>query len=137
MSSTPIHEHGRMQNEPLTISIESYLDVIHELSHIHEDVRSVDVAQKLGVSRVSVNKALHVLKEAGLVEQQPYQSIRITPLGIEHAHRVTRRHEVLRTFFEQSLGMSPAEAESDACRIEHVISDEAIKRLDEFVKTLS
>lgn len=136
MSNHQSKEHDRIPDGTLTTSIEAYLDVIHELSHLEKEVRSVDVAEKLGVSRVSVNKALQVLKQAGLVDQQPYQSIRLTEKGIEHAHRVTWRHQVLRRFFEGPLRMTPVDADSDACRIEHVISDQAIERLEEFLKTI-
>lgn len=129
-------EHDRIPDGVLTSSIEAYLDTIHELSHQEKEVRSVDVADKLGVSRVSVNKALQVLKQAGLVEQQPYQCIHLTRKGINHAHRVTRRHDVVRAFFEDALGMDPVAADADACRIEHVISDDAIQRLETFLAEL-
>ena len=135
--SSKSKEHDRSPDGLLTSSIEAYLDTIHELSHRDgRQVRSVDVADELGVSRVSVNKALQVLKQAGLVEQQPYQSIRLTQKGIDHAHRVTRRHQVVRAFFETGLGMDPTAADADACRIEHVISEEAIDRLESFLSKL-
>lgn len=117
----------------LTTSAESYLDVIHELSHFCSPVRSVDVANKLNVSKVSVNKALHVLKEAGYVEQQPYGGILLTPAGIEHAHLVTWRHAVVGRFLHETLGLPADIADADACRIEHVISDETVRRLESFI----
>lgn len=120
-------------DDPLSSSAESYLDVIHELSHCDEVVRSVDVAEKLGVSKVSVNKALRVLKTAGLVTQEPYHGIRLTEEGIAAAHRVTWRHEVWRTFFMRKLGMSEVEADAEACRVEHVASNELVRRLESFV----
>lgn len=117
----------------LTTSAESYLDVIHELSHFCSPVRSVDVANKLNVSKVSVNKALHVLKEAGYVEQQPYGGISLTPAGIERAHVVVWRHEVVGRFLRETLGLPAEIADADACRIEHVISDETVRRLEAFI----
>ena len=129
MTTTHAHLPG-IADDPLTPSAESYLDVIHELSHLDAVVRSVEVAERLNVSKVSVNKALRVLKQAGLVEQQPYQSIRLTEAGIALAHRVTWRHGVWRAFFAQMLGMNDAEADAEACRVEHVVSDEAVQRLE-------
>lgn len=117
-----------LEQEPLTISAESYLDVIHDLSH-RGPVRSVDVAERLGVSKVSVNKALRVLKQAGYVVQQPYQCIELTEAGVQHAHRITWRHEVTRTFLCDVLGVSEEIADADACRIEHVISEETFQRI--------
>lgn len=120
-------------DDPLSSSAESYLDVIHELSHRDEIVRSVDVAEKLGVSKVSVNKALRVLKLAGLVTQEPYRGIRLTDEGIAAAHRVTWRHEVWRSFFISALGMDKADADTEACRLEHVASNDVVARLERFV----
>lgn len=119
--------------EPLTISAEGYLDVIHDLSHLGP-VRSVDVAERLGVSKVSVNKALRVLKERGYVRQQPYQCIELTDAGVEMAHRIAWRHEVLLAFMRDVLGVPPQAAEADACRIEHVISAETFDKLKEHVR---
>lgn len=118
--------------QELTISAESYLDIIHELSHVCSPVRSVDVAQHLGVSKVSVNKALRVLKEAGYVDQPPYQGIVLTPLGVERAHQITWRHQVIETFFRDTLKLPDTLASQDACRIEHVISDETVRHLEAF-----
>lgn len=123
-----------MADDPLTPSSESYLDAIHELSHHDEVVRSVDVAEKLGVSKVSVNKALRVLKEADLVMQEPYRGIRLTPEGEKLAHRVTWRHEVWRTFFSNTLGMDAAVADAEACLMEHVASDEVVRLLEAYLK---
>ena len=122
-----------MSDDPLTPSAESYLDTIHELSHYDETVRSVDVAEQLGVSKVSVNKALHVLKEAGLVTQEPYRGIRLTDEGVALAHRVTWRHGVWRDFFAQALGLSDEDADAEACRLEHVVGDEVVQRLEDYL----
>ncbi|MDR3051246.1 MAG: metal-dependent transcriptional regulator [Oscillospiraceae bacterium] len=127
--------HGNLPALPegLTPSGESYLDVIHELSHRDEMVRSVDVAERLGVSKVSVNKALSVLKQAGLVEQQPYQSIRLTEAGVAMAHRVTWRHQVWYAFFAKALGIPETEADAQACLTEHVVGDETVRRLEAYL----
>ncbi len=125
-----------IEHEPLTISAESYLDVIHDLSH-KGPVRSVDVAERLNVTKVSVNKALRVLKQAGYVVQQPYQCIELTEAGVRHAHRVAWRHEVTRSFLRDVLGVPPEIADADACRIEHVISDETVSRLEAFIHKAS
>ncbi len=119
--------------DPLTPSAESYLDTIHELSHRDEVVRSVDVAEKLNVSKVSVNKALRVLKQAGLVVQEPYRGIRLTEEGVAAAHRVTWRHEVWRLFFARKLEMPEQEADAEACRMEHVAGDALVRRLEAYL----
>ena len=125
------------ERTPLTISAESYLDVIHELSHFCSPVRSVDVANRLNVSKVSVNKALHVLKEAGYVDQQPYGGISLTPAGVERAHLVVWRHEVVGRFLRETLGLPADIADADACRIEHVISQESFEKIRAHVREMN
>ena len=115
-------------------SEEMYLETILLLKNRGASARSVDVAERLGVSKVSVNKALRVLKERGYVRQQPYQCIELTQAGVEMAHRIAWRHEVLLAFMRDVLGVPPQAAEADACRIEHVISDETVSRLQVFVQ---
>ncbi len=124
----------QLSDDPLTPSSEAYLDAIHELSHRDGAVRSVDVAEKLNVSKVSVNKALRVLKQAELVMQEPYRGIYLTPAGEQLAHRVTWRHEVWREFFKFTLGMEEAMADSEACKLEHVASEEVVRRLEQHMK---
>ena len=65
----------------LSQSRQDYLETILELARETGSVRSVDVAEKLGVSRASVSRAVGVLKQAGYIEQEPYGEIRLTELG--------------------------------------------------------
>jgi Mn-dependent DtxR family transcriptional regulator len=108
---------------------EDYLEAILKLEDTEQNVRSIDVAAELGVSRPSVNKALGVLKKAGMVDQQPYGRISLTSLGREKAHSVTARHEILRSFLVDVLGVDPVTADADACRMEHVVSEETMEKL--------
>jgi DtxR family Mn-dependent transcriptional regulator len=73
----------------------------------------------------------------GLVTQERYGKVFLTPSGREHAVRVKRRHRVLRAFLIQILGVSPDTADKDACLMEHVISSETMEKLVLFLeKTL-
>jgi len=115
---------------------ENYLEAILKLEEISGPVRSIDVANLLGVSRPSVNKAVSVLKKAGMVEQQPYGRISLTPLGREQAKAVDLRHKTLKRFLTKILGVEESVAEEDACRMEHVISPETMKRLTDYIQTI-
>jgi len=115
---------------------ENYLETILSLEDENGDVRSVDVAASLGVSRPSVNKALGVLKSMGFVEQQPYGRIRLTLEGRERAKAVLQRHEILRSFLISVLKVDVETANEDACRMEHVVSEQTMKRLAEYIKAL-
>jgi len=121
----------------LSPSHEDYLEAIYDLSQGSISVRSVDVATRLGVSRASVNKAVGLLRDAKLIDQQPYGGITLTEQGHALAAQVRRCHTILRTFLEKILGVAPEVAEDEACHIEHSISDDTLEKLASFVeKTL-
>ena len=111
-----IHESG-----------ENYLEVILELEREAGVVRSVEIARRVGVSRASVSKALGVLRDLGLVEPSYYGDVVLTEAGRARAQRVRRRHDLLSRYLRDVLGVSDETAETDACRIEHVVSDELIE----------
>ena len=92
-------------------------------------VRSVDVADQLGVSKASVNKALSMLKEAGMVEQSRYGRVTLTEEGRAYAALVWRAHRALRTFLESDLGVAPETADAEACLMEHALSADTMERL--------
>ena len=111
-----IHESG-----------ENYLEVILEIEREAGVVRSVEIARRVGVSRASVSKALGVLRDLGLVEPSYYEDVVLTEAGRARAPRVRRRHDLLSRYLRDVLGVSDETAETDACRIEHVVSDELIE----------
>ena len=108
----------------LTPSSEDYLETILELLEKTDAVRSVDIALHLHVSKASVNKAMGILREAGLIDQAHYGLIRLTEHGRQHASDILQRHAMLKRFLTDILNISESTAEEDACRMEHVISDE-------------
>ena len=78
-----IHESG-----------ENYLELILDISKTQKDVRSIDIAKRLGVSRASVSKALGVLREAGMVEPAYYGKVVLTEAGVKRASEVRNRHDL-------------------------------------------
>ena len=119
--------------QKLSPSSEDYLEAIHQLLKEEPHVHSVQVAQRLKVSKPSVNKAVNVLKEAGLVEQEPYGTIWLTDEGQKLAQQIAYRHNVLKTFLTDILGVDPETAEEDACRMEHLISEETFQMFKSFL----
>lgn len=126
-----------MSAKTISTSSENYLETIYTLSRDGSPVRSIDVATAIGVSKASVNKAISVLREAGMVEQELYGAITLTELGTTRAREVFRRHCTLKTFLNTVLGVPEKIAEADACRMEHVISEETMRRWTDYLeKTL-
>lgn len=117
--------------ENVTPSREDYLETIYDLSGGTESVRSIDVAEELGFSRASVSRAISVLKRDGYVEQQPYGKIFLTEKGLEQARSVRRRHDLLKYFLLHIVEVDQQTAETDACKMEHIISSETLGRIAE------
>ena len=112
-------------------SVEDYLECILLLSRENEFVHRVDVARKIGVSQPAVQKAIKILQEQGFVECDGMH-IYLTKNGEEYASRVYERHCTLKKFL-LVLGVNGADAENDACEIEHVISEATFKAIKNFV----
>lgn len=110
---------------------EDYLETILLLEKEHGRVRSVDVANALNVSRPSVSVAMKKLRESGHLEDKVSGALILTDKGREAAQEIYRRHKFLTDWFE-SIGVSPEQAEEDACRVEHYLSEETFERLKEF-----
>ena len=109
---------------------EMYLETIYILSKSNPVVRSIDIVEHMGYSKPSVSRAVGLLKNGGYITVNECGHIQLTQNGLEVAQRMVERHTLLRQFLIR-LGVSEAVADDDACKIEHVISNEsfeAIKR---------
>ena len=111
-------------------SAEDYLERILILQEKQEGVRSIDIAHDMGFSKPSVSVAMKKLKEAGLISIDKDGFISLTKEGHVIADKVYERHTVLKKLLIE-IGVSPLQAEKDACKVEHVLSEEtfdAIKK---------
>ena len=114
----------------LHASGEDYLETILVLQKKLSIVRSVDVARRMEVSKPSVCHAVATLRDGGFLTMDEDHFLHLTDVGREVAERIYERH----CFFTEQLiaaGVDPKTAEADACRIEHIISDESFDRLKE------
>lgn len=115
----------------LTVANEDYLECMVRIELEDGErggVRSVDIAQKLNVSKASVNKAVTALKSQGLVEQSHYGKVVLTPEGRRMGEAVWYRHRLLRTFLMQELGVEYDRADAEACMMEHALSEDTMNR---------
>ncbi len=104
-------------------SAEDYLESMLILQEEYGYTRSIDISRRLGVTKPSVSIAVKRLRENGYVDIGEHGMITLTDAGLEIAKRTYERHKALTAFLEK-LGVSGEQAEEDACKIEHVISNE-------------
>ena len=114
----------------LRASGEDYLEAVLMLQKKNGMVRSVDLARHMEVSKPSISRAVAILQEGGFLTVDSDYFLHLTEAGREVAEKIYERH---RFFTEQLItaGVDPKTAEADACRIEHIISDESFDRLKE------
>ena len=120
----------------LRASGQDYLEAILVLQKQRGVVRSVDVARHMDVSKPSVCHAVATLKNGGFLTMDDDFFLHLTDVGREVAEQIYEKHR----FFTERLiaaGVDPKTAEADACRIEHVISEESFRRLKAAVKSES
>ena len=113
-------------------SSEDYLETILILSKKKPVVRSIDIVEELGFKKSSVSVAMKNLRERNHIEMSKEGYITLTPAGREIAEMVYDRHQCL-TKWLTALGVDPAIAAEDACRIEHVISKESFEAVQKHV----
>ncbi len=112
----------------MTQSLEDYLEAVSFLSD-SGGVRVTDIAQRLGVSKPSVLTALRALEDRGLLEHERYRGVILTEKGELQAQAIRERHTFLTNFLINVVGVSQETAEKDACRMEHVLSEETLERM--------
>ena len=121
----------------MTQSLEDYLESVSFLAEEHRgQVRITDIAQRLHVSKPSVVNAMHSLHDQGYVTYEHYGTISLTQAGKNKADLIRDRHAVLTRFLNEVLGVALDTAEADACKIEHVLSEETLQKLKQFVAGL-
>ena len=113
-------------------SAEMYLETIYLLTRSSDSVRSIDVAEHMGYSKPSVSRAVGLLKQGGYVVVDKDGFLSLTEKGQKTAELVFERHTVL-TRLLTAIGVEEKVASEDACRIEHVISDETLEAIKRFL----
>ncbi|MBQ3834784.1 MAG: metal-dependent transcriptional regulator [Elusimicrobia bacterium] len=120
-------------NKRLTESLENYLETIAMLKRENKIARVKDISKELDVKNSSVNIALNVLADKGLVIHEKYGYVDLTEEGQKIADDIQHKEDVLVKFFTEILGVDQEIALKDACRMEHTISDETLAKLIFFI----
>lgn len=116
-----MHESGEM-----------YLEAIYVLHQKKPDVRSIDVAEYMGFSKPSVSRGVSILKRDGYLTVDPNGYLELTDSGLDLAKKIYERHTIL-TKMLTNIGVAPDVAAQDACKMEHVISDETLDAIKKHI----
>ena len=120
--------------EKLSASLEDYLEAIFWIVESKGAARAKDISERLCVKASSVTGALQALGEKKYVNYAPYDVITLTPGGLEVAKKVVRRHQILKDFFAEVLGVDANIADEGACSLEHNIPRPIVERLVDFME---
>lgn len=121
----------------MTQSKKDYLKVLLSLSSTNEGIQSTDIAGGLKVTRASVSRMMTVFKESGYIFKEKYGKVSLTKKGRHIAEQIQKRHDLLKTFLTDVLGVDDNIADNDACNMEHTISYETTKKLAQQIKKFS
>ncbi len=117
-------------------SQEDYLRTMYlffEDSGDRSNIKSVDIAKKMQVSKAAVSKMLKKLHEQAFIEVNPYSSITLTDKGFKKAKKLIFKYRIIGYFLVQVLGVSKKNAHEEAHRLEHAFSEQTVKKLSKYL----
>ena len=122
--------------EPLSASLEDYLEAILQVERASRVARVSEIAEHLGVSSPSVTGALKGLCSRGLVSHAPYGHVTLTEEGKDIAAEVERRHLLIRDFLTDVLALPLDKAEATACKLEHILEPDVLAHFVDYSEGL-
>ena len=117
----------------ITSSQEEYLKTIYILNNTEKQVRVTDISKRLNCSKPSVNRALNLLKDEGLILYEAYGNIEITKRGIEVAKSIVKKQDILKLFLTGVLEVDDETAGKEATNMKHAISEDTITKLENYI----
>jgi DtxR family Mn-dependent transcriptional regulator len=108
-----------------TSNVEEYLEAIYSFEEEHKPATTTEMANRLKVSAPSVTEMLQRLAKEGYVEYEPYKSVKLTNEGRKVAKKIIRKHRLIEVFLHNLLSIRKDRVHKEACKMEHVLSDEA------------
>ena len=120
----------------LTATMEDYLEAIYDLNQEHSGIRVRDIAQKLDVKMPTVTSMLKSLNEKGYVNYEKYEYVELTERGSDVGKEMRYRHDVIYEFLAKTLEIDLKTADVEACKIEHSLNNDTLKRLIAFMNFL-
>lgn len=118
-------------------SLEDYLETIYFLKLKKSSVRVTDIALELGIAKPSVINAISKLIEGGYVTQERYGLVVLTEFGQRNAKIIFSKHTTIKNFLIKVVGVSDEVAEDEACKIEHIISQDTIDKMKKLTESVA
>jgi len=107
---------------------EEYIEALYTLAEGEKSAKTTEIASFLGVAPASVTEMLQKLAEEGYINYQPYYGASLTKKGLDLARKIKRKHRLVERFLVDFLGMEKDDAHKEACKLEHVVSDDIERR---------
>ena len=120
----------------LTNSQEEYLKTIYLFEKNNKKVRVTDIANKLKITKPSVNKAIKTLKEMNLIEYEVYGDIALTDNAEKIAKNIIKRQDILKMFLVEILEIEDKQATKEAIAMKHAISEKTAQKLDKYISQI-
>lgn len=114
-------------------ALEEYLKTMYILEKQNGKIRVTDIAEKMNCTKASVNKAIHNLKDAGLINYECYGTIELTTEGEDLAKKILEAYDIVYVFLKDVLNLEEENAKQEAEKIKSTISDEAVNKLAKYV----
>lgn len=114
-------------------SLEEYLKTIYVISKQSGNIRVTDIANKMGCTKASVNKAINNLKENNLINYESYGKIEMTPNGENLARKILEAYDIVYVFLKEVLNLEEEQAKHEAESIKGAITDETVNKLARYV----
>jgi len=125
---------SNISDNPITPTMEDYLKAIFNLSKEKGAIRVRDIAKKLDVKMPTVTNMLKTLSEGGLIDYEKYEYLELTKKGSKVGQEIDHRHQIFRSFLTNILKIEYAEADKDACKMEHAVSPATLEAFVDFME---
>lgn len=125
----------QFQKNPLSHSAAHYLMAVHLIQNRKGYARLTDIAEQLNISSASASQSLKTLLAKNLIKENEDKFFLLTERGLQQIQLVEKNKQLTLTFFTDILGVSFAQADTDSCKIEHLLSPETSNKLETFMKS--
>ena len=125
---------NNISNNPITPTMEDYLEAIYNLAKEKRAVRVRDIAKKLDVKMPTVSNMLKTLSERGLIDYEKYEYLELTVKGSDVGQEIDQRHQIFRNFLTNILKIDYNQADEDACKMEHAVSPATLEAFVDFME---